>query len=275
MKDERIKTYLSPVKIVAKSENVTNEQCLIGTDATQVCLFDNNFLYCKGKGYIILDFGKEICGGLRILNQGGGGQSDNSYLRIRFGESLSESCAEIGEKNATNNHSPRDLTTLIPDFSDIEVGSTGFRFVRIDFISDLNYVVKAFYAVLQMRDLEYVGDFTCDDERINEIYKTARYTLHLNIQNYIWDGIKRDRLVWVGDMEPEIRAITDVFGENKAVEDTLDFVDKAYPLPCWIVAMPTYSVWYMQIVYDYYMKTGKKEFLQTHLYGTTSSWLTF
>jgi hypothetical protein len=53
---------------------------------------------------------------------------------------------------------------------------------------------------------------------------TGAYTVHLNMQDYLWDGIKRDRLVWVGDMHPETSTIAAVFGNNKVVPKSLDLV---------------------------------------------------
>ena len=54
-------------------------------------------------------------------------------------------------------------------------------------------------------------------------YGNRSYTVHLNMQEYLWDGIKRDRLVWVGDMHPEVMTIHTVFGENEVVRKSLDF----------------------------------------------------
>ena len=51
--------------------------------------------------YVILDYGKEMNGGVRILAR----QANNVRIGIRFGESLTECCSELGgEKNATNLH---------------------------------------------------------------------------------------------------------------------------------------------------------------------------
>ncbi|NLK39548.1 MAG: hypothetical protein GX303_04780 [Clostridiales bacterium] len=59
--------------------------------------------------------------------------------------------------------------------------------------------------------------FECSDGCLNDIYNTAAYTCHLNMQTMLWDGIKRDRLVWVGDTHPEILAIRILFGNNELV----------------------------------------------------------
>ena len=59
-------------------------------------------------------------------------------MRIRFGESVTECCSELGgEKNATNDHSLRDFKTNLVKFSDMTFGNTGFRFVRIDFYGEV------------------------------------------------------------------------------------------------------------------------------------------
>ena len=49
--------------------------------------------------------------------------------------------------------------------------------------------------------------FHCSDERLNRIWHTGAYTVLLNMQDYLYDGPKRDRIIWMGDMHPEIRCI--------------------------------------------------------------------
>ena len=58
--------------------------------------------------------------------------------------------AELGEKNATNNHAVRDRTVCAPDYSDMEYGNTGFRFVKLDNVGGRRVVVKAAVAYLEM-----------------------------------------------------------------------------------------------------------------------------
>ena len=261
-----IKEYLNPVRIVAESDNVKNGECLLTNKNTQIFLKESSFLSCKGKGYIILDFGKELHGGARILSFFLEGQKSQLFARLRFGESVGETCAEIGEKNATNDHSVRDMRICIPDLSDQEWGKTGFRFLRIDFLDeDKEYRLTNVYAVSYYRNEKFIGDFCCSDERVNEIYKAARYTLFLNMQENLWEGVKRDRLVWIGDMQPEVLAITDLFGKHELVEKAIEDSVKKNPLPCWFGDIPTYSAWLIQIVCEYYMKTGNAAFFDKYV----------
>ncbi len=262
MKSNVIKEYLKPARIVAKSENIENIDALFENDSKQVFLKEKSFLVCKGKGYIILDFGKEIRGGIRIISYYLEGQKTLLNARVRFGESVGECCAELGEKGACCDHSVRDLPIFIPDLSDQEWGDTGFRFVRIDFLDeDKEYRLVNVYASSAHRDLQYTGDFRCDDELVNTIYDTARYTLFVNMQDNLWEGIKRDRLVWIGDMQPEVLAITDLFGQSDLVEDALETSAVKTPLPAWFGNIPTYSFWFIQIIFDYYLKVNNKDFV--------------
>lgn len=265
MRSKLVRDYLKPMRVAEKSENVVGEDFLFSNNNGQIWFSEQKYMCCRGKGYIILDFGKEICGGVRIMSLYKDGQPHRLRARLRFGESLNETCAEIGEKNAGCDHSMRDMEIFIACTSDQEYGNTGFRFLRIDFKDDEEYRIINIYAAFTHRDLEYKGNFECNDEEINRIYDTARYTLFLNMQQQLWDGIKRDRMVWVGDMQPEVLAITDVFGADECVEEGIDISVLKNPLPCWLGNIPTYSFWMIQIIYDYYIKTGKSEFALKHL----------
>ncbi len=266
MKSNLTKEYLKPTRIVAKSSNIENAEALFNNESKQVFLKESSYLSCKGKGYIILDFGKEIHGGIRILSYYLEGQKTLLNARVRFGESVGECSAELGEKGACSDHSVRDLPIFIPDLSDQEWGRTGFRFARIDFLDDdKEYRLVNIYAYSTYRDLKFVGDFACDDELVNKIYDTARYTLFVNMQENLWEGIKRDRLVWIGDMQPEVLAITDLFGADPCVEESLEVSAHKNPLPSWFGNIPTYSFWFIQIVYDYYLKVNNKSFVLNQL----------
>ncbi len=96
-------TVVYPRRIV-KSENVENAKNLLIKKPLQIDLYEPIFSSVK-KGYVILDFGKEMNGGVRILTclvEGGG----TAKIRVRFGESLTECCSIVGEKGQTNDHSP-------------------------------------------------------------------------------------------------------------------------------------------------------------------------
>lgn len=76
----------------------------------------------------------------------------------------------------------------------------------------------------------------------------------------LWDGIKRDRIVWLGDMHPELMTISRVFGYNEVIPNSLDLACKQFPLPNWMNGMSAYSLWYLINQYEWYHQTGDIDF---------------
>ena len=60
----------------------------------QIGINESEYAVFASGSFIILDFGKELCGGVRILTYQA---EDNCRIRIRFGESVGECCAEIDD----------------------------------------------------------------------------------------------------------------------------------------------------------------------------------
>ncbi|MCH4553447.1 alpha-L-rhamnosidase-related protein [Aestuariibaculum lutulentum] len=262
--------YITPSRIVWKTDEsgefIKNSEYVLKPGSGQADLRRNDFLMIRNdsisKHGIILDFGREIQGGIEIVLPRGN-MNPAGTLRIRFGESVAEVMSNVGENGATNDHAIRDFEILVPKLGRINVGESGFRFVRIDLVDPNSRVfIKEISAVFRYRDIPYKGSFKCNDQRLNDIWMTGAYTVHLNMQDYLWDGIKRDRLIWVGDMHPEVMTINSVFGYNEVVPKTLDFVKKQTPLPNYMNGIGSYSIWWILIQRDWYYYQGDLEYLK-------------
>lgn len=264
--DERKAVYLLPRSVVWKQGKVSNEEVLLTEREPQISLAAHEPFVMDssdGPASLLLDFGYEIHGGIRILAwQDSTGRG--AKVRVRFGESVMEAMSEPGgEGNATNDHARRDIHTEIGMMSMNRIGETGFRFVRLDLEEkDVQLSLKSVAGVLVYKDVPYQGSFSCSDPLLNRIWDVGAYTVHLNMQEYIWDGIKRDRLVWVGDMHPETLTIRTVFGADASVAGSLDFIRKETPLPGWMNGMASYTMWYAVIVYDWFLYTGDRAWLK-------------
>ena len=268
---DMVKTYITPQKIIWQSDSsgefIKNAASLLQKGNGQVGVNDQNlcsFISTEGnKPGILLDYGKEIHGGVKI-SMGIRESKTSLKLRLRFGESVGEVMSDIGGKqNATNEHSLRDFIIEVPWLGSIEVGETGFRFLRIDVVEAGEYApIKSIDASFTYKDIPYLGSFKSNDERLNEIWVTGAYTVHLNMQNYLWDGIKRDRLVWVGDMHPEVMTINTVFGANDIVPKSLDLARDQYPLPEWMNGISSYSMWWLLIQKSWYDYHGDLDYLK-------------
>ena len=254
--------YIYPEKI-SLSEGVKNAGALLDRKTLQIGLSEQNTAVLTGPAFIVLDFGRELSGGVRILTHCAEGIR---RVRLRFGESLSETCAELGEKNATNDHALRDMEAELPDYSDMTLGGTGFRFIRMDVPEGGRVEIKAIVAVFDGDEREQPGCFECDDPLVNEIWNTAAYTLRLCLKNgYFWDGIKRDRLVWVGDLYPEIKAALCLYGPVPETENSLRLACEQTPLPEWMDGIPMYSMWWLIVLRESFRLNGNRAFAEEYL----------
>lgn len=285
-KDPRSRFYLSPQRIVWQSDQsgkyIIDAKNLLKPGNGQAELINKDLATLKSdnknKPGILLDYGKELHGGLQLVT---GMMKKNIpvKVRIRFGESASEAMAEIDTiTGATNDHAIRDFVIELPWLGALELGNTGFRFVRIDLVDpNTELLLKEARAIFVFRDIPYVGSFKSSDERLNQIWATGAYTVHLNMQEYLWDGVKRDRLVWVGDMHPEIMTINSVFGYNEVVPKSLDLIRDVTPLPAWMNGISSYSMWWIRIHRDWYYYQGDLEYLKkqkTYLIGLLNHLMT-
>jgi len=266
--NEDFKTsYISPTRIVWQSGTIDNAQQLLRPGTGQAELSGKPLVSLQNttadKASILLDFGKELQGGLQIITGIWNGNKPIK-VRIRFGESVSEAMSDLGGKGgATNDHAIRDFETLLPWLGMAEVGNSGFRFVRIDVLGDdSKLILKEVRAISKYRDLAYQGSFHSSDSLLNKIWKMGAYTVQLNMQNYLWDGIKRDRLVWVGDLNPEIATINTVFGSHPVVPKSLDFAKEITPLPEWMNGISAYSMWWIINQRDWYYHSGDLAYLK-------------
>lgn len=265
-------TKLAPTRIVWLSDSTGNHiqhpEHLLGDFAGQVSTADPNNVLMRtdhdGTASILLDFGREINGGVRIYS-GMRANSAPALLRVRFGESVTEAMADPADKNsngktAKNEHSLRDVTVHSPWLGWIRVGDTGFRFVRIDLLDPhMDYLLRYIEGVEVIDDAPVVGSFECSDPRLTEIWNTGARTVQLCMQDYLWDGIKRDRLVWLGDIHPEIVAANAVFGEHPTTYKSLDFGRKDAPLPNWMNGYSAYSLWWLIAQRDLMLHHGNMD----------------
>ena len=265
--DPRTRRYLTPVRVVTLRGDVKNADTLLEQRTNQITL--GGGVGCElhnGKGGeragVLVDFGREFNGAARVMVWGVSGASNRADLQIRFGESVMEALTPLGVKNTTNDHADRDVVMNVGFYSANETNETGFRFLYVELLNDdTTVLLKALKGVMIYRDIDYVGSFECDDTLLNKIWNTAAYTAHMNMQEYLWDGIKRDRLVWIGDMHTEVLTILAAFGYNDVVPKSLDLVRDDTPKGSWMNGISSYSMWWILIHYEWYRYFGNYDYL--------------
>ena len=262
--------YLPPTRIVWQETtgdaSIQGLENLLRGGNGQADLYDGQITRIKsgtnGRAFFLLDFGRELQGGIQMVT--GRSSKKEVKVRVRFGESASEAMCDITPENgATNDHAIRDFQLVLPWLGSAEIGNSGFRFVRIDLEEpNVELNLKELRATFGYRDIPYLGSFKSDNERLNDIWMTGAYTVHLNMQEYIWDGVKRDRLVWIGDLHPELMTVNTVFGYNEVIPKSLDLIRDTTPVPNWMNGISSYSIWWLLIHKDWYLYQGNLDYLK-------------
>ena len=112
--DERQRSYLLPTRIVRTFGRAENADSLLSEHPLQIHLNEENTLLLDNRGSgekagVLLDFGRELHGGVRLLGFRPEG-AEYPLVRLRFGESISEAVTPLGVKGACNDHAVRDFT---------------------------------------------------------------------------------------------------------------------------------------------------------------------
>ena len=243
---------------VIAAEKVERIETLCKNSVNETHLFMYDSCLMRKGGYLILDFGREICGRVHILFNS---NETPSKVRVRLGESVYETCAEEKEKNAGNAHSLRDCSFDSVTWGDISTSESGFRFLRIDLIEGEEVKLSSVYAEAVLNGLTVKGMFRSNDERINRIFGVAENTISLCVRkDDIWDGIKRDRVMWVGDFYPELLGAAVLYGDipqfRKVLSSISDFEGK------WVNMIPAYSAWWVISLQKYYEMFGRDDFIR-------------
>ena len=262
---EFVTEYLTPVRVMQAIGPVEDVQYLLQPYEGQVSTSEDEVVMLHEGASILLDFGKEIQGGIQIVRT-----IDGSHQAARFrlclGESVTEALSSVDAAGttATNDHSARDVEISVPWLGSMEYGNSGFRFARLDLLDADGEAVGlvTVRAISRLRNIPYLGSFRCSDERLNQIWQTGAYTVHLCMQDYLWDGVKRDRLVWMGDMHPEVMTANTVFGNQAVIRKSLDYVRDNTPANDWMNGICSYSLWWIIIQHHLYQWYGDKAYLQ-------------
>ena len=195
---------------------------------------------------VMLDFGREVAGRIHLRSD-----SDKPALvTAAYGES---------EQEALFNPYLGVRTIYVPPHGEAWGPKSGFRYVRLRFLTDAKFAAIDVDGISY--PVEYKGSFTSPDALVDRIWETGAYTAHLCMQDGIWDGVKRDRARWAGDLDVSGRVINDVFGDRALMEDTYArLLDEAKGTRA-INGITGYSALWIDGVADFYRHDADRDFL--------------
>jgi hypothetical protein len=106
------------------------------------------------------------------------------------------------------------------------------------------------------------GSFACSDQRLTDIWVTSAYTLRQCAQGMIVDGIKRDRMPWMGDLALGVLGFAHAFGDPKIIERGL--VALGQNRSGYINGIVDYSLWWLICTASYARYFDATEYLRAH-----------
>ena len=191
---------------------------------------------------------------------------------ISVGESLAEALSGDGNHESRFdlvNSGPGEWTTR---------HRLGFRYVVVRAEPDPAHEqerpqsLPVSVAVLaNVRSAPARGSFVSDDPVLNQIWATSAYTLRLCMQVFMLDGIKRDRMPWIGDYALSVLSNAYAFADGELVRNGLSALGR--PRHGYVNGIADYSLWWLisQGLYQRYF--GDRAYLEREA-DTIDSFLT-
>ena len=130
-----------------------------------------------------------------------------------------------------------DLTETAPGVY-LSDHALGFRYASITGASADAVTVHA-----HVRPTSRRGAFLTDDPTLNSIWATSAYTLRLCMQTFLVDGIKRDRMPWMGDHALGVLTDAAALGDAEIVRTTLRALGR--PREGYVNGISDYSLWWV------------------------------
>ncbi len=151
---------------------------------------------------------------------------------LSVGESLDEALADpaFGESD----------TSLVADGEGAFESrhKLGLRYVRVAGATVDSVSVRA-----SVRPASRRGAFVTSDPELTRIWSSSAYTLRLCLQTFLVDGIKRDRMPWIGDHALGILTNAFAFADADIIRDTLTALGR--PRHGYINGIADYSLWWV------------------------------
>ena len=105
------------------------------------------------------------------------------------------------------------------------------------------------------------GAFACSDETLTDIWATSAHTLRQCTHGLLLDGIKRDRVPWMGDLAVSVPAAAYAFPDRALAER--GFIALGQPVSGYVNGIVDYSLWWLICLADYARYFDGADFLAT------------
>ncbi|WP_054955974.1 alpha-L-rhamnosidase C-terminal domain-containing protein [Paenibacillus dakarensis] len=138
----------------------------------------------------------------------------------------------------------------------------GLRYLRMYILSDKDHPFE-----LEMRvekvgvPLIQAGTLHTDSVLLKQIFDISVHTNQICHQIGLWDGIKRDRLNWAYDFYLAAKADYVLWEDLSVLRRSIVELGRGTPEGYWMNAIPAYTLWWINNVWEYFLHTGDKNFV--------------
>ena len=204
---------------------------------------------------LLLSFGQEVAGRIQVRGSGGA-------ARIGTGESRGE---------AINQPWGGVHTLRLSAGQTVSTPYSAFRYATVSFTGTRPIVLNRLRLDFKYYPVKYRGAFACSEPLLTKIWYTGAYTAHLCMQEQIWDAPKRDRAMWMGDLQVSGNTIDNVFLDRFLMAKTMRLLrqqaqggNPPNALPANDVnGIPGYTAAWIVGLSDFYRHTGDLSYLKT------------
>ncbi len=172
-----------------------NLKAQIGGPVKAVKILKPVSVYTSPKGDMMIDFGQNIAGRLRVrldIPKGNTVTFEHSEITDKEGNYYSNLGKKVAQKvEFVSAGKPAEYEPLFTYH--------GFRYVRVTGLEKIN--PDDFVAVVLSSENEQLGTFSCSDERLNRLYLNTRWSQSANMLSVPTDCPQREKAGWTGDIQ--------------------------------------------------------------------------
>ncbi len=209
-------------------------------------------------------------------------KGSKSSIKLTYAESLFDSIGNKGNRNDIENKQ-------ITGNSDLIICNGGnnrnfqtlwwrtFRYIEMEIkTKDEPLVISDFYSVFSAYPLEEKASFSCDNPQFKDIWNVGWRTQRLCANETFFDCPYYEQLQYIGDARIQALVSTYVSGDSRLIKNAISVLHDSQ-LPLGITQsrfpsnqtqiIPTFSLVWVTMVYDYWMLNDDPGFVESMLPG--------